>query len=96
MKHSSYFGVGASNCLFDLLALGASSGSVTFIFERPLISAICRGAVVGGGVFAEIYKNCFKLTLSSASAVLRASRTQAREGLIRAGLSDQHRAPLGI
>lgn len=86
------------NCLFDLLALGASSGSVTFIFERPLISAIYRGVVVvgSGGVFAEIYKNCFKLTLSSASTVLKASKTQGREGLIQAGLSDQHLTPLGI
>lgn len=82
-------------CLLDLLALGASSSSVTFIFERPLIPAIYRSVVVGGGVFAEIYKNCFKLMLSSARAVLKVSRTQAREGLIRAGLSDQHHAPLG-
>lgn len=86
------------NCLFDLSALGASSDSVTFIFERPLISASYGGVGGGGsaGVFAEIYKNCSKLMLSSASAVLKASRTQAREGLVQAGLSDQHRAPLGI
>lgn len=74
------------NCLFDLSALGASLDSVTFIFERPLISAVYRSVGVGGGggsgVFAEIYKNCFKLMLSSASAALKARRTQAREGLI--------------
>ena len=60
--------------------------SVTFVFERPLISALYRSVVVvvvgGSGVFAEIYMNCFKLMLSSASAALKARRTQAKKGLI--------------